>query len=92
MRTDDTRDLIYRHILEYPGVSFQLLKGIFRMSEGNLRYHLNVLESREKVRSKMVKKNRCYYPYDMREMFRFRGVDHSSLSRNQSRILTLLRR
>ncbi len=91
MRSNDKRRLIYKHILEYPGVSFQLLKGLFIMTEGNLRYHLNVLETEKKVRSKLMKRGRCYYPFDMTEMIKFKGVDPSNLSRNQARIITLLR-
>ena len=91
MRTNEIRNMLHKHILDYPGVSFQLLKGVFNMSEGNLRYHLNMLEKEEKVRSKIVERERCFFPYDLRDMLGSKGIDPDSLSREESRILRLLR-
>ena len=57
-----TRKKIYNHILAYPGVSFNIIKNIFDLTEGTLRYHLKYLESKNEISSSKTGKNRCYYP------------------------------
>ena len=54
--------MIYNHILVYPGVSYNVLKQIFELTDGGLRYHLDYLERTEKINSGVERGNRCYYP------------------------------
>lgn len=58
----DTRKMIYTHILTYPGVSYNVLKNIFNLTDGTLRYHLEYLEKAERILPDMENGNRCYYP------------------------------
>ena len=57
-----TRKMIYHHILTYPGVSFNILKDIFDITKGTLRYHLEYLEKADRILSNLENGNRCYYP------------------------------
>lgn len=57
------RNMIYNHITTYPGVSFSILKNIFGITEGALRYHLDYLERCDKISSGLQKGVRCYYPH-----------------------------
>jgi predicted transcriptional regulator len=56
--------MIFNHIFNYPGVSFNVLKNIFELTDGGLRYHLDYLEKHEKINSELAKGARCYYPSD----------------------------
>ena len=58
----ETRNMVYKHITVYPGVSFTVLKDIFNISEGTLRYHLKYLERGERISSGLESGKRCYYP------------------------------
>jgi predicted transcriptional regulator len=59
---NEKRRMIYNHISAYPGVSFNVLKNIFELSDGALRYHLNYLEKNNKINCGVDKGTRCYYP------------------------------
>ena len=58
----DTRKMIYHHILTYPGVQYNILKDIFDLKDGTLRYHLEYLEKAERILSDIENGKRCYYP------------------------------
>ena len=58
----ETRRMIFNHIQSYPGVSYQLLKSIYGLSDGTLRYHLKYLEKGDKVQSKLENGKRHFYP------------------------------
>ncbi len=58
-----TRNMLYNHITAYPGVSFNILRNIFDLTQGALRYHLEYLEKCEKISSGLQKGVRCYYPH-----------------------------
>jgi len=58
----DTRKMIYTHILTYPGVSYKILRNIFNLNDGTLRYHLEYLEKAERILPDLENGNRCYYP------------------------------
>lgn len=62
---NETRRSIHKHIMNYPGVRFTVLKDIFGIPEGTLRYHLRYLERRKQIRSTMEDGRRCYYSVDM---------------------------
>lgn len=57
------RKMLYNHIVTYPGVSFNILKNIFDLTDGALRYHLDYLEKCEKIFSGLERGIRCYYPH-----------------------------
>lgn len=86
----ETRQILLRHIIEHPGISFNLLMSVFKMSEGNLRYHLNVLERERSVRSKLMKGKRCYFPYDTRTLLQMKRRGTGELPRNEKRVLNML--
>jgi predicted transcriptional regulator len=58
----ETRKMIYNHILTYPGVPYNILKHIFGLTDGTLRYHLEYLEKAERIMSNIENGRRCYYP------------------------------
>jgi len=57
------RKMIFNHITTYPGVSFKILKNVFDLSDGALRYHLDYLEKNEKISTGVQRGIRCYYPH-----------------------------
>ncbi|UCH90081.1 MAG: winged helix-turn-helix transcriptional regulator [Thermoplasmata archaeon] len=60
---NETRRLIYNHIMANPGVSFNVLKNVFNMNDSTLRYHLNYLEKNDKISFGLEKRKRNYYPH-----------------------------
>jgi len=58
------RKMIYNHITTYPGVSFNILKNVFELSDGALRYHIDYLEMNERISSGAERGIRCYYPHN----------------------------
>lgn len=56
------RKIIFKHIQEYPGVSFSKLKSFHDLNESTLRYHINYLERGERIRSKLENGKLHYYP------------------------------
>ncbi|UCH89618.1 MAG: MarR family transcriptional regulator [Thermoplasmata archaeon] len=59
---NEKRRMIFNHINAYPGVSFNILKNIFELTDGALRYHLDYLEKNDKINCGLDKGVRCYYP------------------------------
>ncbi len=57
-----TRKMIYNLIITYPGVSYNILKNIFELTDGVLRYHLNYLKKAGMINFGFEKRLRCYYP------------------------------
>lgn len=60
---NQTRRMIFNHIIAHPGVSFIILKKVLNLNESTLRYHLNYLEKSEKISLGLEKGKRYYYPY-----------------------------
>ena len=60
---NETRSLIYDHIMAHPGVSFIVLRSILKLNDSTLRYHLNYLEKSEKISFGLEKGNRIYFPH-----------------------------
>jgi predicted transcriptional regulator len=89
-----TRRNLYHHILAYPGVSLPVLKRVFGIPEGTLRYHLRHLEKGDRIRSQLRKGKRCFYPSGGSELEISLGerVPGLSLSRSQERILFAINR
>jgi predicted transcriptional regulator len=59
---NEIRRMIFNHIMTYPGVTFNILKNIFGLTDGGLRYHLDYLEKCDKISTGVDKGIRCYYP------------------------------
>jgi len=59
----ETRRMIYNHILAHPGVSYNILKNVFGLTNGTLRYHLDFLERNKKIRLGLEKGKRLYFPH-----------------------------
>ena len=70
----NTRKMIINHILAYPGVSFGTIKKVLNIPPGTLRYHLNYLESKKKIKSSLTGNNRCYYPVQ-KIIFDIKAID-----------------
>lgn len=90
---NETRRSIYKHILNYPGVQFTVLKDIFGIPEGTLRYHLRYLERKDQVRSVVENGRRCFYAAGTSSS-RISGLNESSqnLSPVQEQILKSVRK
>ncbi len=58
----DTRKMLYNHILTYPGVTYLVLKNIYNLSAGTLRYHLEYLVKAQRILENLENGKRCYYP------------------------------
>lgn len=54
--------MIYNHIIAHPGVSFNILKTVFNLKDGTLRYHLDYLKRADKINFGLTKGKRKYYP------------------------------
>ena len=57
------RRMIYKLIVNYPGVPFNKLMDIFELTDSNLRYHLNYLEKNGKISSGVDDGVKHYYPH-----------------------------
>jgi predicted transcriptional regulator len=90
----ETRKMIYNHITHYPGVAFSVLRDIFALPEGTLRYHLKYLERAESICSELEGGNRCYYPEKtetlMLNLVEGQGASHK-LTEIQKRILMIIK-
>ena len=89
----DTRKMIYNHITHYPGVTFSVLKNIFELAEGTLRYHLKYLEKADTVCSDIQDGNRCYYPQKKDQVLSKMLENHSGtykFTKNQKRIMAII--
>ena len=64
----DTRRMIFNHILNYPGVAFNVLKSVFNLNDSTLRYHLDYLERTEKISFNLVAGKRLYYPHQSKRI------------------------
>jgi len=58
----ETRRMIYNHIVQYPGVTFAVLKNVFGLSDGTLRYHIDYLIRAGKIRNGIGGGRRAYFP------------------------------
>lgn len=84
----ETRILLYDHICQNPGITFQLLKSTFKLKEGTLRYHLKYLIKRKRIILEKKGRERCYYSFLKREFpFTDPGLN---LNIKQERILEII--
>lgn len=82
----ETRKKLMLYIQENPGTTFQRLKGIFRLNEGTLRYHLNYLRRTKRIIQVKKENKRTYLPAGM--MY---GKE-LKLNRDQKRLMDLIRK
>ncbi len=61
---NETRKLVYTHIMAHPGVSFIILKSVLKLNESTLRYHLTYLERSKRISFGLEKGKRYYYPHN----------------------------
>lgn len=91
----EKRKMIFNHILTYPGVSFHVLKNIFSITSGTLRYHLEYLEKAKRILANVEKGKRCYYPLkddiEVSKLFENRPRAYS-LNDTQQKLLNLIKR
>jgi predicted transcriptional regulator len=91
----ETRKMIFNHIIEYPGVSFNTLKKVLNITDGTLRYHLAYLERNEKIRFGLEKGRRIYYPHQVAvDPIGHETADHEGLriSQKQYQLLGIIKR
>ena len=89
---NETRQSLFNHILEYPGVSYVTLRKLFQFKDGTLRYHIQMLERGGKIITGGVKGKRSYYPVEGQKRIpkdRFVGLG-PELSLTQERILNMI--
>jgi predicted transcriptional regulator len=86
-RETDIRKLQYDYIKKNPGASFKILKNVFRMSEGNLRYHLHYLERKERIMIEKEGRDRCCFPTIGKRLSTHPGVE---LTLVQERMMDLI--
>ena len=83
----DIRRLLFDYIKKNPGTSFRVLKTAFRMSEGNLRYHLQYLERRKRIIFEKEGRDRCYFTFARK---RSPYNSEMELTKEQDRLLDLI--
>jgi predicted transcriptional regulator len=81
----ETRKRLMLYIRENPGATFQRLKGVFKLNEGTLRYHLNYLIRTERIIQVMKNHKRTYLPAGMALHKDVR------LNRDQKRLMDLIK-
>jgi predicted transcriptional regulator len=92
-----SRRLIYRYISSNPGVSFGNIKRFFDMNDSTLKYHLNTLEKKNRVRSRREGRQRCYFTSNGGTVDTPPGIEpskrsrHLNLSKTQQRVLRVIK-
>lgn len=89
-----TRKMIFRLIVNYPGVSFNKISDIFEITDSNLRYHLNYLEKNDKISSVVESGNRCYYPNPSSVKLLYNGqenLESYKLTTEQEHLLKIIK-
>jgi predicted transcriptional regulator len=94
---NETRKLIYNHIISHPGISFNILKSALKLNDSTLRYHLNYLERTKKISLGSENGRRNYFPYSGKTYIIPNGGEPDSLasyrlSSTQERIIAAIHR
>ena len=93
-KDNKTRKMVLNHIHAYPGVSFVVIRDIFAIPDGTLRYHLNYLERKKEIYSKLVDQERCFFPNVGVILDKKRSgpvVRGFRLTKTQNKILTMIK-
>jgi predicted transcriptional regulator len=80
----ETRKRLMLYIQENPGTTFQRLKGVFKLNEGTLRYHLNYLRRTKSIVQIKKDNKRTYLPSG------FLFGREVRLNRDQKRVIELI--
>jgi predicted transcriptional regulator len=86
----ETRKRLLFYIAENPGATFQTLKRVFRINDGTLRYHLDYLRRKKKIRQIKKDNRRTYVPSELRMDLHAPTSRRRELSREQKRLLDLI--
>ncbi len=87
-KESDIRRLLHEYIKKNPGASFKILKNVFKMSEGNLRYHLHYLERKNQIKFEKNGRDLCYFsPFNAR----LKPMSDVELTPVQERIFDLIK-
>jgi predicted transcriptional regulator len=94
---NQTRRMIYNHIMAHPGVSFNILKQVFNLNESTLRYHLKYLERNEKISFGLDYGKRLYYPHRdnghlLQPSDNSNKLETYNLTRVQEQLITTIKR
>ena len=84
-----TRKKLCNYIAENPGTTFNVLRSAFKLNDGTLRYHLEFLVKKKKLRAEKIRNRRCYYLFTHRHGRPMIGLN--GLSRDQLRLLEIIR-
>ncbi|MGA1822599.1 MAG: hypothetical protein ACMUIG_08725, partial [Thermoplasmatota archaeon] len=87
-----TRDMVHNYVKTHPGASMPDMMRILQIPEGTLRYHLDYLVRKEKIDTAIRGSRRCYFPAELSGSGTFPGVDPSTLTREQIRIIDVVKR
>jgi DNA-binding MarR family transcriptional regulator/WD40 repeat protein len=82
----DTRSLIYRHIMENPGDNYNKIRETLNLNNGTLAYHLKTLERENYIKSMRDGRYKRFYPVDVKVQ-RVNGFGTGSV---QGRIMVYL--
>jgi predicted transcriptional regulator len=85
------REEIAVYIEEHPGISFNILQDVFRMNPGTLRYHLEYLESSNRIDKRIIKHERCYFPEGTNLKAYFPSLDTKGLKKEHKRVYYLIK-
>lgn len=91
----ETRRMIYQHILAHPGVTFNILKDVFGLTDGTLRYHIDYLKRADKISNNLTEGKRVYYPNGIGNVLMQkskRSTDKFKLNDIQERLMETIRR
>ncbi len=86
----ETRKRLLFYIAENPGTTFQTLKRVFRINDGTLRYHLDYLRRKKKIKQIKKDNRRTYVPSELRVDLHAPTSKRRELSREQKRLLDLI--
>jgi len=83
-----SRGLLLQYISDNPGASFVLLKDVFKMTDGTLRYHLDYLQKKRRIALEKHGGKRCYYPF-IRKCYPY-SEGSIELNEEQQRLLDII--
>lgn len=86
-----TREMVLNYVQSHPGSSVPEMMRVLQVPEGTLRYHLDYLARKDRLNSGIRGSKRCYYPAELSGSGSFPGIDPSSLTKEQVRILNAVK-
>jgi predicted transcriptional regulator len=83
---NETRETIYNHIVENPGIHYVKIKKNLNLNYGTLTHHLMILLRENQIKKKNVGIYKKFYPQE------YNGIEFDELSPNQEIILKVIKR